>query len=471
MNISQPFYLSRYFTRKGILCYSLLLVLCFLIFYQQASSFQWIAFGIVEVVGFFYFSNVLTRKWAKISAFQYQRRLFWGSFLIRSVWVVFSYFYFTEMTGLPFEYEAGDSMGYYGEAQWLYGLAANGQFDIYLAYIGINYSDMGYPMYLTGLWFIFGDSIIVPRLIKALLSAFTCVLMYRIGRRNFGEAAGRIAGVFGMLLPNLIYYTGLHVKETEMLILTVLFIYCADSALSTGVIKPRNVVYMCLAAAALFFFRTVLAVCLISSLTMAVFFTSRKVSDFSKKIGLLVLIVAGAGLIFATPLGDTIHEYIDASDDNLDSQMSNFATRQDGANKLAKYGSRSIFLPFMLMVPFPTMVDTAQYNSMMLNGAFFTRNVYAFFVFVALYVLYKRRQLRAHMLLLTAIASYLFVIGSSGFALSERFHLPIVPLLLVLAAYGVTQVNLKNRKYYLPYLAFVVVLVIGWNWFKLAGRA
>jgi CHASE2 domain-containing sensor protein len=107
----------------------------------------------------------------------------------------------------------------------------------------------------------------------------------------------------------------------------------------------------------------------------------------------------------------------------------------------------------------------------MLGGAYFTRNVYAFFVLIGIYALYKRKQLREHILLLSVIFSYIFVLASSGFALSERFHLPLVPFLLILAAYGISQMNAKNKKYYVPYLVLICVIVIGWNWFKVAGRS
>jgi hypothetical protein len=106
-------------------------------------------------------------------------------------------------------------------------------------------------------------------------------------------------------------------------------------------------------------------------------------------------------------LADRIDEYLKASDQNLTSQMDNFATR-DGANKLARYGSRGIFLPLMIMAPFPTLINIPdQPNAMMLGGAYFTRNVYAFFVLIGIYALYKRKQLREHILLLSVIFSYI----------------------------------------------------------------
>ncbi len=463
-------YVPKYFTQKSIICFGFLLSLCFLFFAPNNLSIQWILFSLIEVFGFFYFANQLTRSWEKISIKQYQSRLFWTSFGVRVVWVFFSFLYYTLMTGVPFEFEAADATGYYFEAGWLASLIKGGRFDTYLNYIGTNYSDMGYPLYLGILWFIFGDSILIPRLIKAILSAATCVLIYKIARNNFGDPVGRIAGILSMLLPNLIYYCGLHVKETEMVLLVVLFAYYADKVINSKELHPIDVLLLFVSGASMFLFRTVLAISLIASLGLAIFLLSKRVSGRGRRIVLFIMILLVGIAIVSTPLGEIVYGYIEASDQNLTSQMDNFSQRESG-NRLAKYGSRSIFLPFMLIAPFPTLVNTAQYNSMMLGGAFFTRNVYAFFVFIAIIVMYKRRLLRRYSLLLGLVTTYLFVLASSGFALSERFHLPIVPFLLILASYGISQMNLKNKKYYIPYLMLVMLIVIGWNWFKLAGRS
>lgn len=464
------FFLPKYFTQKAIVCFGIILLICFVVFFRQSLGLQWIAFGLVEVIGFFYFSSLFSKQWANITPQHYQKKVFWSALGLRIAWVFFSYFYFLIMTGIPFEYGAADSGGYHGEAYWLAGLLQEGKFNKYIEYIGVNYDDMGYPLYLGVLYYFVGNSIIIARLIKALLGAYTCIYIYKIARNNFGEAVGRVAGILAMLLPNLIYYCGLHVKETEMVFLVVVFAYHADKLLRVSKFSFSSLFMILLLGAALFLFRTVLAVCLIASVGSAAFFVSKRISGLGKRIGLLLLLLLVGALILSTSLGDTIDGYIKASEQNLSSQMDNYSTTTN-ANKLAKYGSKSIFLPFMFMAPFPTLVDTNQPNPMMLAGAFFTRNVYVFFVFLAFYALYKHKQLRNHILLFSILFSYLFVLASSGFALSERFHLPIVPFLLIFAAYGISQLTLKSKKYYIPYLVLVSVIVVGWNWFKLAGRA
>jgi hypothetical protein len=117
------------------------------------------------------------------------------------------------------------------------------------------------------------------------------------------------------------------------------------------------------------------------------------------------------------------------------------------------------------------MVNVAgQENAMMINGSVFVHNVYAFFVIIALLSIYRKKIVTYHILILALLGSYLFVLASSGFALSERFHVPAVPFLLILAGYGVTQLNKRYTSLYIPYLIVVAIVIIGWNWFKLAGR-
>lgn len=468
-NFFELTFVPKYFTQKGIIAFCIVMLACVTLFINQALPVQWILFGAAEVLLFFIFSTRFTKKWASATPEIYVGKLFRVSFGIRIVWVLFSYIYFTQVTGQPFEFETGDAMGYHGEGIWLAGLLNDGKFDVYLAYIGTNYSDMGYPFYLGLLYFALGEEILVPRLIKALLGAITCIFIYKIGRNNFGESTGRIAGILAMLLPNLIYYCGLHVKETEMVFLTVSFVYMADTALRSQYFDIKTIAIALLLGGALFFFRTILALSVLASFGISILLVSQRISNLNKKLVMSVAMVLVIAAVFSGPFNNTIMQYLEESDKNITSQMDNFASRE-GGNTLARYGSRSIFLPVMLMAPFPTLVNTNQPNAMMMNGAMFTKNVYAFFVYVALWMLIKKRLWRRHALLLSVLFSYLFILASSGFALSERFHIPIVPFLLILAAFGISQMNMKNRKYFIPYLMIVSVIVIGWNWFKMAGR-
>ncbi len=462
-------FFPKYFTRKAIICFVAVLVICSLFFIQRLSSIQWIIWQLVEVLGFFYFSNILSKRWAKNSNAIYQKRLFWTSFGIRAIWVFFSYFYFIQITGIPFEFESRDAQAYHQEAKWFAGLWKDGKLDVYFKYIGTNYSDMGYPIYLGILNRLVGDSVLIPRLIKALLGSFTSVMIYKISRNNFGEAAGRIAGILAMLLPNLIYYCGIHVKETEMVFLTVAFIWYSDKIFRSNKIIFWQLIVLFILSAAVFLFRTVLAATLLFSFGLGILFISKHITNLAKRMIIVLLLGLSSVFIVSSPFGDELSHYYHIRKNSQKRQMTNYTNDIDG-NKFAKYGSMSVFLPMILIAPFPTLVDTNQPNLSMLAGGFFTRNIYVFFVLMAIVVLFKRKLFRNHVLIISVLFTYLFILSASGFALSERFHLPIVPFLLIFASYGITQMNQKNKKYYIPYLVIISFIIIGWNWFKIAGR-
>jgi hypothetical protein len=106
----------------------------------------------------------------------------------------------------------------------------------------------------------------------------------------------------------------------------------------------------------------------------------------------------------------------------------------------------------------------------MIHGTIFVKNILAFVVFLALVVVWKRKGIRFHLLLIVFMATYLAILVSSAFALSERYHLVIVPCFLILAAYGISEMRPSHKKYFNFYMVLLFFLLLGWNWFKLAGR-
>jgi len=99
----------------------------------------------------------------------------------------------------------------------------------------------------------------------------------------------------------------------------------------------------------------------------------------------------------------------------------------------------------------------------------------SFFVIFALFLLVKDAlkrgtKWREFILVGSFMLGYLFVIASSQFAQAERFHLPAQPFFYMFAAYGVSKVTNKTKMYYMLYLAFLFVAILGWQYIKLAGR-
>lgn len=460
-------YIPKYFTNKAITLYVIALLIVSLVFFSYTMSILWWLFGIIEVVGFFYFSNILTRKWGNIYPARFQKKIFLTAIIIRVVWVFFSYVLYTIMTGQPFEFSVGDAKMYQrlGEA-----LAETGFGNYENVFWGMPVSDRGYGTYLGVLYMVVGNSIIIARLIKALLGAWMCVLIYRLATRNFGEEVGRMAAIFCMLMPNLIYYSGLHLKEAEMLFLTVLFIERADSLIRVHKYTLLTVIPTLLIGGSLFFFRTVLGATAMFSLFTALIFSSRRVLTMSKKVVIIGWVVVALTFFAGSTIINEVEEIWESRFENQETSLE-YRSKREGGNAFAKYASKSVFVPFIFIIPFPTMVDVAhQQNQQLLHGGYVVKNVMAFFVLFALFFIIKEKKWRDNIMITSFTVAYLIVVALSAFAQSERFHLPALPFLLILAAYGLSNISNNEKKYFNWYLILLFFIFIAWNWFKMAGR-
>ena len=460
------FYFPRYYFQLAIMAFFVVLSMCFIVFQGKFLPLLWLGFAILEVVGFFYFLHVFSKNWRPLPEKVFRNKLFVMSLILRLVWVIFSFFFFQYHTGQAFTFGAADSITYHNAANSIlyhgYGNLGSGLW-------GMAPSDWGFPFYLSLIYSLFGNYVIIPRIINAFLSASTVILIYNIGKRNFGESAGRIASIMAMLLPNFIYYTGLHLKETVMVFLIVALIERADNLVQKRQITGPNILLIFLLGASLFFFRTVLGFSAVFALFSGLLLSRNLGVNWLNKAFISFWFVIIIWFFMSARIEREFNYYYQ-SQDQQEANMKFRAAKAQG-NTLATYGTTIVFLPFMFIAPFPTFINIEiQQQQMLLSGGYFVRNIYAFFVILALILMYKRKLLRKYVLLLSFIMSYLFILAKSSFAISERFHMPVVPFLLILAAFGITQINPKNTKYYQPYIALIIIIIIGWNWFKLVGR-
>jgi hypothetical protein len=454
---------------------------CTVLYSSYILELRWWIFGIVEALGFFCFANINTKNWAKMRPMSYTKKLFWGAFVLRVVWVFISYILYNNWTGTPFSIDAADELFYDEVGHYGASLIREGNWNIYteiINYSNAAFSDMGYPIYLSIVYWIFGDSILMARIIKAILSACTAVLIYKLASRNFGESSGRIAGVFCMLMPNLIYYCSFQLKEVEMIFLAMLFVERADALLRKGKLTFFPTFAVMLIPLFLFMIRTALAAILVLAFFCALLFSSGRVVGWGKRI--LLIVAAGifvvVMLLSSTGIGQDVAAMWETRGSNQEATMKWHSERVDKggfSNQFAKYAGAAVFAPMIFTIPFPTMIETpGQENQKMIHGGNFVKNILSYFTIMALVILLFSGDWRKYVLPLAVLCGYLVVLVFSNFAHSERFHLPILPLTLMFAAYGISiSQNIPWIKKYFPYWCVLMFLAtIAWNWFKLAGR-
>ena len=465
-------------TNSAVITYFAAMIGCISLYSTNIMDIQWWIFGLVEVLGFFYFANRQSKVWINLGPVSFVKKLFWTAFALRLAWVFISYTLYYYWTDTAFSIGAADELLYDEIARHTANYIREGHWNLYSEIMqyarGLHFSDSGYPIFLSVLYWIFDDSVLIARIIKALLSTWTVVLIYKVTARNFGEHTGRVAAIMCMLMPNLMYYCSLQLKEVEMVFLAMLFIERADHLLRQEKLKFLPIAALMLIPLVLFTIRTALAATLVAAFLCALLLTSGRVVGLGKRI--VIGIVTGAFvitmLLSSTSIGQDVREMWASGGSTQQGNME-WRTKRDNGNMYAKYAGAAVFAPMIFTIPFPTMTDTpGQENQKMIHGGNFVKNIMSFFTIMSMVVLLFSGGWRKHVLLVATLCGYLVVLTFSNFAHSERFHQPILPLTLMFAAYGITLVrdNPWIKKYF-PYWCFVMfIAAIAWNWFKLSGR-
>ncbi len=463
-----PFF-PKQISSRAIVVYLISLAMVSIFFFSYSMKLGYVVLGVACVLGFFLLTSTLSRDWKSVSDKQFVKYLFLLAVLLRLVWVIASYFYYIRTTGIPFEYDTGDALGYHEEAKWL---VEEGWLYTWNYYFGSAFqgiSDVGYPLYLTLVYSVFGPSIIIPRIFKAFIGSFTCILIYRLSSRTFEESTGRMAGIMAALMPNLIIYCGYHLKEIEMIFLSVAFLERTDYLLRSKRVSFGNVLVASLLVLSLFFFRTVLGAAAAFAFITAVLFSSTPTMKRGWKRtaligwGILCLLIASGGTIITEIEGYWEGRSENVSNKRLDQTLA--------GNQWAQYATGAVMAPMVFVLPFSTMVDVdQQYAQQTKHGGNYIRNFMGFFAIIAIYEAFRRRKWKDFSLIGAFVIAYLGVVSLSGFSNSERFLLPGLPCLIMMWAYGVSALRKQTFKLLTPWCIVVFAMEFAWAFFKLGSR-
>lgn len=470
-----PNWLSQY----AISVYIVALALVSVMYSSFSMPWYYMLSGVMAVTVFFLYGGHLAKKTSILvirSAKIFERRIFIVAFLLRIFWMLLIYSIFMQTYGDAFGFDNADAQFYHDIGVEFADAIRNGNFKALFQKDNeiIDVSDLGYASYVGFVYSLTSNNIIILRLLKCILSACTVLLINRLACRNFGQKTARISAIFCALWPNFWYYCGTHLKETEMVFLAVLFVEQADQMLRSRQFTAWKVIPVLLIAAAMFTFRTPLAIVALLALIFSVVMSSSKVVKWGKRIivgGLAVMLI---GVTMGNRIKEQAYEMVSlVQSGNQQSSIEEKMNSEHG-NVLAKYAGSAVFAPLIFSVPFPTMVRPydGQEVQQLLNGGNAIKSIMSGFVIFALVVLLLSGDWRNHLLPLSFMLGYLVVLTMSSFAHSERFHQPAMPFEFMFAAYGLSMAlaKLKYKRWFTYWCGVMFVCAIVWNWFKLAGR-
>ena len=467
--------LYRHISLVGLGLYLAALAVISLLFKDYALQPKWMLWGTGEVLFFFVMTSVFYPRWKDNEQKTFLRKVFWVALAARVAYVVFTYYYFIALNRCPFE-ESGDSVGYFTRSLHLADLVRNGQLDAasdFLKGSTMGFSDQGYTIWLTLINLIFGIrtagfNVMITRLLKALMSAYMCVAVYKLASRTCGERTGRLAAVMCAFTPILIQICGMHIKETEMIFLSVLALERMDYLIRSKRYTVWNILFPVLLTGMTFGFRTIIGMCLIFAFLAFVLLSSKDLVAKKGKIITLAATVVVFLVFLFSPIGREMKIIYRLRFTDLDYQSEKYEAMSLKHGELAKSW---IMAPGAFVLPLAPMVDVAPDHNKMIHGSTYVTNFLAFFAMLALVVAFRQKKWRDFSLIGAYELSYLAIVMFSFTANSERFHEPAIPLLVLMAAYAMTHLRRKDLKLFYVYCGLLLIALVAWNWMKLSARS
>ena len=461
--------LTRYIALYGVGVYLLALLVISIVFHDHALELKWMLWGISEVLFFFVLTTVFYPRWKDDEPKKFRRKVFWVALAIRLLYVVLSYYYFKFSLGSAFD-SPGDAVGYYNRSVLLSRYIRKGEFGIvsdFLKGYSMGFSDHGYLIWLIFLHTLFGKGVLVARVFKALMSAYLCIVVYKLASRTFGERTGRLAAVMCVFMPILIQLTGMHIKEMEMIFLSILALERMDFLIRSKKYTFWNILFPILLIGLSFGFRTVIGMCLIFAFLVYVILSPNHLVNRKGKIITLSVTVAVFLIFLFTVIGSEMKIIYKLNFSGTDYMAKKYESLGLKYGEMAK--SKYLF-PGAFVLPFSPMVDISPDHNKFIHGSTYVKNFLAFFAMLAIVIAVRQKKWRDFSLVGAYELSYLAIIMFTFTSNSERFHEPAIPLILVMAAYAMTHLRRKDLKLFYVYCGVLFVALIAWNWLKLSAR-
>lgn len=108
-----------------------------------------------------------------------------------------------------------------------------------------------FPLFITGIQYLFGTTVEAVRIVQAVVGAIVCVLIFYMGWIIGGARAGIIAGMLSIIYPPLIFYSTQILSENLFIFLTLLAVLCVSVSGSNPHARWRILAGVCFGLSAL----------------------------------------------------------------------------------------------------------------------------------------------------------------------------------------------------------------------------
>lgn len=436
--------------------------------------FHWVLISFFVTIFSFVLFFDFNKKWFNINNLKFEKKIFRLSLLVNLVSVLFLYFLFYQYTGTEYEPEAADSLIYDEHGKDLSKMYMNGNFDVNSYLYDNDYSDYGYNIFLSIIYFIFGPFSIIARLVNAVIIAICVVVLYKITVLICNVKIAKTASLLYTFAPFSLFYLSVNLKESIMIYILIQATYYAIKLNSNNSDPKKDATFLAIFSLLLFFFRTPLAMAFIASFFVYIYFnlpTKKRIYRFFTILGIIISSVIMVYIIGKFGFSERISAIIDQSSGQSDAELS------DKMNRGGKFGlslNKTLIVPLLffsvLAAPFATfvLVDNQDQIAWLLSACV-VKNILIFFAFFG--IIYSLKYyFRKHILILAFTFSYQLILAVSAVSTSGRYQLVTLPFLCVFMGIGIHEYKPKKNSLWIIFLFIMLLVIIGWNYFKLSIR-
>jgi len=470
--LSGPFFWPYVYSRKLIILALLLLIVFSLLFSDKMMAFPILITGFIIFSAFFLLLNNYSVSWISYSPKVFYKKLFLYSLLFRLVFVVYQYLlaYYLQPGSFPFEINATDSWTYHIAAVEIRDDLFNRNLFSTLKDILRERSDWGFTIYSGIIYRIFGNSPVFVRLMNCLLGSLTVILLSKIAGnlRSFQHA--RLTGIIAMLMPPLLWFGGMSLKETLMIFMVVAVLHYGIDYVIKRKLKIIGIIIMISFTFFLLYFRTILAILLFICLGAYFFINTANRKNISVIILFSTFILATWFLIKTFGFIGSIEGAYGQSKNFFTTKMTE-KTQMVGNINYKLTAVSPLIIGSSVVTPFPSFLylEERQLGIVIHYQNELIRNFMYYFAFMGLFYLFKS-DFKKNSLIIMFTLGYLFIMAYTGYSFEDRFQLVSLPTMIICMSAGLIDSKPVWLRRWNFYLAAIIIAILAWNVFKLSIR-
>ena len=453
--------------------FSILVLSVHILFFFEYTMPSFILLAGLGIIFLFFISLwYYTKYWKDISSFT--KKLFFHSIIYRVLGIIFLYTLsmFYDPDSLPFEISAIDSVNYDASGKLVTDAIERGD-SVFktLSTFWKGKSDYGFSIIIGMLYYAFGKFPLIIKIFNVLIGSFSVIRIYQITKYIYNEERARLAGILMMIMPPLIWFGAMVLKETFLIFVILNIGYFVIKLVYGARVKLWILAFIVLQIGITLYFRTVLAPLLLICVLLQIIFLKTQ-----KKHYRIVSVFISVSLMYATyfvvnQLGmkENVDAIVAASQNQFENELTHAA-----ASRGISY-TTAIIAPLLIagaiVTPFPSLLDfeEAQLGIFAHFHNEIIRNCLYFFVFFGLYQAIKNRR-KGSIFIISFAIGYILILAISGISFQDRFQILALPFLLIFMADGIYTDSPKKIKYWTIYLVFIFIAILMWNLFKLSNR-